>query len=623
MRKTVNLLILSVVSVFSCLADTIPFVNTIAIYPDDSSSIVLEKAAHVVPSDRQLKAMRREFIAFIHFGPNTFTRREWGSGAESPSVFLPDTLDTDQWVRTLKNAGMKMVILTVKHHDGFVLWQSRYTRHGIMSSPFMDGKADVLRELASSCRKYGLRLGIYLSPADLYQMEAPGGLYGNGSVATERVIPAPVEGRPFADKRRFSFKVDDYNEYFLNQLYELLTEYGPVDEVWFDGAHPRQKGGQTYDYSAWKELIHTLAPQAAVFGREDLRWCGNEAGHTRDEEWNVIPYMENPDTLNHFNDMTAPDLGSRDRLMNARYLHYQPAETDVSIRDGWFYRDEETQRTRPAENLFDIYERSVGGNSIFLLNVPSGRNGKISERDSLELAKVGKMIEQTYGSDLLKGAAAPAEILDDNRDSFVEVSEPLYITLPEQRTFNRLMLQEPVEHSGERIESVVLEVFSEGKWHEAARSANVGYKRIMRFPDVAADSLRIRVLDSRLTPYLSRVGAYFHKDDSVASVREKLCLLPYKKISNKGNIQILRLEKEAEIKGIVLTPTDKTPASLSLEIMFSSDGKRWDSRPEVFDVGNLLNDKSQRRLYLEDEQKGCFVKIKYSVPADCFDLGIF
>lgn len=623
MRKTVNLLILSVVSVFSCLADTIPFVNTIAIYPDDSSSIVLEKAAHVVPSDRQLKAMRREFIAFIHFGPNTFTRREWGSGTESPSVFLPDTLDTDQWVRTLKNAGMKMVILTVKHHDGFVLWQSRYTRHGIMSSPFMDGKADVLRELASSCRKYGLRLGIYLSPADLYQMEAPGGLYGNGSVATERVIPAPVEGRPFADKRRFSFKVDDYNEYFLNQLYELLTEYGPVDEVWFDGAHPRQKGGQTYDYSAWKELIHTLAPQAAVFGREDLRWCGNEAGHTRDEEWNVIPYMENPDTLNHFNDMTAPDLGSRDRLMNARYLHYQPAETDVSIRDGWFYRDEETQRTRPAENLFDIYERSVGGNSIFLLNVPSGRNGKISERDSLELAKVGKMIEQTYGSDLLKGAAAPAEILDDNRDSFVEVSEPLYITLPEQRTFNRLMLQEPVEHSGERIESVVLEVFSEGKWHEAARSANVGYKRIMRFPDVAADSLRIRVLDSRLTPYLSRVGAYFHKDDSVASVREKLCLLPYKKISNKGNIQILRLEKEAEIKGIVLTPTDKTPASLSLEIMFSSDGKRWDSRPEVFDVGNLLNDKSQRRLYLEDEQKGCFVKIKYSVPADCFDLGIF
>lgn len=610
-------------AVSSCLADTMPFVNTIAISPGDSPQTVLEKAAHVVPSARQLSAMQREFIAFIHFGPNTFTRREWGSGTESPSVFLPDTLDTDQWVRTLRNAGMKMVILTVKHHDGFVLWQSRYTRHGIMSSPFMNGKADVLRDLAASCRKYGLGLGIYLSPADLYQMEAPDGLYGNGSVATQRSIPAQVEGRPFADSRRFSFKVDDYNEYFLNQLYELLTEYGPIDEVWFDGAHPRQKGGQTYDYSAWKELIHTLAPQAAVFGREDIRWCGNEAGETRAEEWNVIPYAENPDTLNHFNDMTAPDLGSREQLMNARYLHYQPAETDVSIRDGWFYRDEETQRTRSAENLFDIYERSVGGNSIFLLNVPPGRDGKISARDSLTLAKVGKMIEETYATDLLKGAVAPDEILDDNRDTFVEVSDPLYITLPEPHTFNRLVLQEPVEHSGERIESVMLEVLSEGKWREAARSANVGYKRIMRFADVTADRLRIRVLNSRQTPYLSRVGAYLHKGDTVLAEKDTLCMLPYKKISGKGGRQILKLEKTTAVKGIILAPTDKTPASLTLEIMLSSDGKQWSDCAEIFEVGNFHNDKASRRIYLTAVQEARFVKIKSSVPADCFVIEIF
>ena len=241
----------------------------------------------------------------------------------------------------MKSAGMKMVLLTVKHHDGFVLWQSRYTKQGIMSTGFENGKGDILKELAKSCKKYGLKLGIYMSPADLFQIESPTGLYGNLSKITKRTIPREIEGRPFANKTKFQFELDDYNEYFLNQLFEVLTEYGPVDEVWFDGAHPKTKGGQKYNYAAWKEVIHTLAPKAVIFGREDIRWGGNESGGTRDTEWNIIPYSDNPDTTSHFPDMTAKSLGSREELYKARFLHYQQAETNTSIREGWFYRDED------------------------------------------------------------------------------------------------------------------------------------------------------------------------------------------------------------------------------------------------------------------------------------------
>ena len=255
--------------------------NTIKVNDSDSKEVIIQKAAHVVPTDNQLRALEKEFIAFIHFGPNTFTRMEWGTGKEDPSIFDLKTLDTDQWCKAIKAAGMKLVMLTVKHHDGFCLWQTRYTKHGIMSTGFQDGKGDILRDLSKSCKKYGLKLGVYLSPADLYQIENPEGLYGNGSKKTLRTIPREVEGRPFANKTKFQFVVDDYNEYFMNQLFEILTEYGEVDEVWFDGAHPKQKGGQTYNYKAWQQVIRTLAPHAAIFGKEDIRWCGNEAGRTR------------------------------------------------------------------------------------------------------------------------------------------------------------------------------------------------------------------------------------------------------------------------------------------------------------------------------------------------------
>lgn len=495
------------------VADTIAYTNTLYAAPDDTPGRILDKAVHVVPTPQQWAAMNNEFIAFIHFGPNTFTRREWGTGKESPADFALRRLDTDQWCAVLAAAGMKKVILTVKHHDGFVLWQSRYTRHGVMSSPFCEGKGDVLRDLAASCRKFGLQLGIYLSPADLFQMESPEGLYGNLSPQTLRTIPREVPGRPFSNPTRFRFVVDDYNEYFLNQLFELLTEYGPIHEVWLDGAHPRRKGGQRYNYAAWRRLIHTLAPEAVVFGREDLRWCGNEAGATRPTEWNVIPYVADPDTLQHFDDLTAADLGSRAQLRPGRYLHYQPAETNTSIREGWFYRDDERQGVRSADDVFDIYERAVGGNSIFLLNVPPNREGRLSPHDATVLCEVGRRIRQTYGHDLLEGAEGPAQLLDDDPDSYLTLPEAggaVELRLPEAVRLDRFVVQEAVRLRGERVEEHALDVWTDGAWKEVARATNIGYKRILRFAPVTTDRLRLRILRSRRAPALSHVSAHYY-----------------------------------------------------------------------------------------------------------------
>ena len=495
-------------TVFALVACGPRTARAVRVEKDDTPEQVLAKAVRVVPTPQQLHALDNGFAAFVHFGPNTFTGVEWGSGVEDPAVFAPQGLDTDQWCRIFRDAGMKRVILTAKHHDGFVLWPSRYTTHGVASSGF-DG--DVVKELAASCRKYGLEFGFYLSPADLYQMEAPDGLYGNGSTATLRTIPRPVEGRPFDNPTTFRFEVDDYNEYFLNQLFELLTEYGPVSEVWFDGAHPKRKGGQQYNYLAWKELIHTLAPDAVVFGKEDLRWCGNEAGETRESEWNVIPYAQDPATMNMFDDLTDADLGSRERLLAQEkpfWLHYQPAETDVSIRNGWFWRNEDEQAVRSADNVFDIWERSTGGNSILLLNVPPDRAGRISPRDSAVLAEVGQRIRDSYATDLLAGARTVIRRRDADSSSAGSdrrISSYEY-TLPLPVRFNRLVLEEDLS-KGERVESFALDVWADG-WQEVARGTNIGHRRILRFPEQNALRLRVRVLSSRAEPNIERMAAF-------------------------------------------------------------------------------------------------------------------
>ena len=531
---------------------------SVTVEPGDTPEQIAAKAAQVLPSSRQLTALDDEFIAFVHFGPNTFTRREWGTGKEDPKIFDLKALDTDQWCKTMKDAGMTKVILTVKHHDGFVLYQTRYTKHGIMSTGFENGQGDILRSLSESCAKYGLKLGIYLSPADLRQMEDDG-LYGNGSEITLRTIPKQVEGRPFADKRTFQYEVDDYNEYFMSQLFELLTEYGPISEMWFDGAHPKHKGGQKYNYADWTEMIRTLAPEVVMFNVEDIRWCGNESGDTRESEWNVLPFNEDGGLIPEIN---KSDMGSLEYLagLQAPYtLKYFPAEVDVSIRHGWFYRNDDEQSVRNADNVFDMYERSVGGNSIFLLNLPPTREGVLGERDVNSLVEVGRRIRETYGVNLCKRDIKKP----------VKVGEGLEMKLKGVQTINRVLLAEPIGETGERIEKFAIDAFQDGKWQEVACGGNVGHKRIVRFAAVATDRIRVRVLSSRAEAVLSACSAHYYKEHPVAFQ------ISY---SSDGQVSI-------DAANDVFRTSQSTVASsnVSNEIHYTTDGSDPDASSPVYE----------------------------------------
>jgi alpha-L-fucosidase len=570
--------------------------NTIKIDGDTKEEII-RKAAYVIPTEDQYNYKKLEFTCFVHFGPNTFTRMEWGSGKEDPKIFNLQNLDTDQWCRAMKEAGMKLVVITAKHHDGFVLWQSRYTKHGVMSSPFRDGKGDIMKDLSASCKKYGIKLGVYLSPADLYQIESKDGLYGNLSKYTLRTIPRPVEGRPFENKTTFQFEVDDYNEYFVNQLFELLTEYGPIHEVWFDGAHPKRKGGQTYNYAAWRELIRTLVPNAVIFGREDVRWCGNESGKTRDSEWDIIPFDEDPNVMVKFSDLTG-ELGSREHLYNGNYLHFIPAETNTSIREGWFYRDETDQKVRNADDVFDMYERSVGGNSTFLLNIPPNREGLFSAEDVSVLEEVGKRIRETYGINLLERATGPREVLDMDEYSYVPGFEngtaEIVIELPEATTLNRFVLQEAISTHGQRIEEHALDVWLDETWKEIANGTTVGYKKILRFPTVVTDKFRVRILKSRLEPTISNVSAHFYKSQP-----------PQIQISRDKDGMVTLKPKQHQFKwkshGIDATGN----LNKDLEIRYTLDGSKPTRESELYsDPFQLKSGEVRTRAYELDRSGG-------------------
>ena len=473
---------------------------------------IIKKSVSVKPDSKQLAWQELEFTCFIHFGVNTFTSREWGDGLEDPKIFNPSCLDTDQWCRIAQAAGMRLILLTVKHHDGFSLWR--------------DGQGDVLKDLSLSCQKHGLKLGVYLSPADLYQIEHPQGVYGNQSRYSWRQIPRPVSDRPFANQHAFYYQVDDYNEYFMNQLFELLTEYGPIHQIWFDGAHPKQKGGQQYVYQAWYDLIRHLAPEAVISIKgPDVRWCGNEAGHTRPSEWSVIPIGGPIDTW-QWPDMQDNDLGSleklRQKLKDGGNLHWYPAETNTSIRDGWFWRDEE-QYVKSTEEILDIWYRSVGGNTVFLLNVPPDRRGLFASRDCQVLESVGSTICQTFSSNLAAGATVEgslchlgfeaSKLVDEDPQSCWMATEcqnqaELTIQLSDMKTFNRVLLQEPIGNYSQRISHFAVDAESDGNWIQLIEETTIGYKRICRIPQTTAQRLRIRVLASRLNPALSNFGIY-------------------------------------------------------------------------------------------------------------------
>lgn len=482
---------------------------TIRILSSDSQEIRVAKAAMVVPHPRQLAWQQLEYTCFLHFGVNTFTGREWGNGMESAETFNPTAVDTDQWCRVAKEAGMKMMLVIMKHHDGFCLWQTRYNEaFSVRSSPWKNGQGDVLRQLAESCKKYDLKLGVYLSPADLYQIENENGNYGKGSKPQRSTIPTdpksfytnPQKGRtPPAGKPVFEFEVDDYNRYMLNQLYECLTEYGPIDEVWFDGAHPKPGIQQSYNEDLWFELIYALAPNAAIaVGGPDVRWCGNEHGGTRAAEWSALPLKGDPEsrkTWNYVNGVNhrSQDQGGRSRLADAEFIRWWPSEVDTSIRHGWFWRDE-NQHVRPAEEIFDVYERSIGGNNLLLLNVPPNRDGRFADRDVKVLLEVGKRIRATYGQ--------PAAKLTQQGEVYV-FDQPTLI--------NRCVVMEAIGTHGQRVEKHALDAWIDGAWMEIVSGETIGYKRILRFPDIKTDRIRLRILAQRLEAKISHVSVHYDR----------------------------------------------------------------------------------------------------------------
>ena len=493
--------------------EDIPYVQTVKVPDGASLDEIVELSARVVPHPRQMDWHKDEFLGFIHWGPNTFSRRERGTGNESLDLFQPSDMDTDQWCRVMKNAGMKRVVVVAKHHDGFCLWPSRYTKHSVASSSWLEGKGDVLRSLSTSCKKYGLKLGIYLSPADLYEIK-DGNRYANQSAYRMETIPTPVAGRPFKDKRTFQYEVDDYNLYFMNQLFELLTEYGLIYEVWFDGYDPVDRRGQTYARYIWAEMIHALAPNAvvAIVGR-DVRWIGNESGETRNTEYNVLALRG--EALNKSSWNREP-YRERFRLKDANWLHYIPAEVNFSIRSGWFYRDDTKQKVRNADRVFDLYERSVGGNTSLLLNIPPNREGTFSARDVASLTQpeeTGRRIRVVYGSAVSEGAAGPREVLDGDERTFWQpdgLTGAFEIKLPQPGKVNRCVLQEALASHGQRVEKHKLDAWVNGKWKQVASATSIGYKRILRFTDVTSDRFRVRITNAFARPTLSRVSLHYY-----------------------------------------------------------------------------------------------------------------
>jgi alpha-L-fucosidase len=481
-------------------------VNFTIIQPGDSISLIIQKAARVVPSPRQIAWQEREFIAFFHFGVNTFTDREWGLGTENPAVFNPTNFDARQWVKVISDAGMKAVIITAKHHDGFCLWPSKFTEHSVKNSPWRDGRGDVVGEIAAACREFGVEFGFYLSPWDRHEA-----CYGD---------------------------TPKYNEHFRNQLRELLTDYGPVTEVWFDGACGEGPNGkrQVYDWPSYYKLIRELQPNAVIsIMGPDVRWVGTESGYGRETEWSVVPDVaQNLDAIAAASqqatldgafvphDLTGDDLGSREKIKHAKVLLWYPAETDVSIRPGWFYHAKEDDQVKTPEKLVDIYYSSVGRNGVLILNIPPDKRGRIHENDIKSLMGMRNSLDRTFDSNVLAGASASATNEDgghkaaltidrNNRTYWITsggvTSATLEFTLPAERTFDQALLQEFIR-SGQRIERFHIEAWDGSTWKEVARGTTVGYKRLLRFPAVTTARVRVVIDESRSNPNLSTIGLF-------------------------------------------------------------------------------------------------------------------
>lgn len=440
------------------ISSLISFIHIIAV-----SSQVLP-----VPASRQLIWQQMETTAFLHFTVNTFTDKEWGDGTESESIFNPTKLDARQWIKALKDAGFKMAIITAKHHDGFCLWPSAFTSHSVKNSPWKNGKGDVVKEVADACREYGLKFGVYLSPWDRHEAS-----YGS---------PA-------------------YNAYYKNQLKELLSNYGEVSEVWFDGAKGENAKNMEYDFRGYWKLVRQLQPKAVIFSDAgpDVRWVGNEKGNAGQTCWSMI------DTVG-----MAPGKADASYLNvgdpNGKY--WIPAETDVSIRPGWFYHASENDKVKSPQELVNLYYQSVGHNSLLLLNIPPNRDGLLSETDVKNIAAFRKILNETFAINLAKGHV-PSALTDKKLSTFisVKVNQSLIIDFKKAVQIDRALFQENIA-TGQRIIKALLEYWDGTNWKAIDEFTTVGYKRLLRFKEIDAGKIRFTILASKGTVQLAEIGFF-------------------------------------------------------------------------------------------------------------------
>lgn len=451
-----------------------------------------------LPSESQLAWHEMEMNAFVHFTTNTFTGKEWGYGDESPSIFNPTEYDADQWVRTFKETGFKGVILTCKHHDGFCLWPSKYTEHSVKNSQWKNGEGDVVRDVMRACKKYEMKFGVYLSPWDRNHAD-----YGT---------PA-------------------YLDYYRNQLKELFISYGPIFEMWFDGANGGDgyyggkrekrsiKGSTYYEWPTTLQLVRDMEPGVIFFSDAGpgVRWVGNERGIAGETNWNTIT----PDTL------YAGKAGI-EKLLNEgaeNGSHWIPAEVDVSIRKGWFYHAEEDSLVKTPEQLFNIYLSSVGRGSTLLLNIPPDRRGLVHENDVASLQGFHELLDTEFKTDLAlnkKVSASsfrgnnkqysPSNVNDNNPNTYWSTDDEtltgnIEIDLGENKTIKYILLQEDIR-LGQRVKSFSIEVNQGDNWIKIAEATTIGYKRILKLDPIETDKVRITITDSKACPVISNIAVY-------------------------------------------------------------------------------------------------------------------
>jgi len=450
-----------------------------------------------LPSERQLAWHELEYYAFIHFNMNTFTNREWGLGDESPASFNPTGLDAGQWAKVAREAGMKGIIITAKHHDGFCLWPTETTPHSVINSPWKEGRGDVLRELSEACRANGLKFGVYLSPWDRNHSA-----YGSAAY------------------------VADYHR----QLRELLTNYGDIFEVWFDGAN----GGSGYygganetrkidnkTYYQWDKvaaIVRELQPEAVIFsdGGPDIRWVGNEEGWANETNWSIMRRDEiHPGWPRYVELRSGHEDGT----------HWLPAEADVSIRPGWYYHPSEDHRVKSLPQLLDIYYNSVGRNAALLLNLPVDPRGLVHENDAKQLMALKNQLDRDFEKDLAPSARVTAtnerggsarfeaaNLTDGNKATYWATDEGIHtgavtFEFDGPTALNRILLQEYIA-LGQRVQAFRISAQVDGNWQELARQTTIGYKRILRFPTIQATAVRIEITAAKGPPLLSTVSLF-------------------------------------------------------------------------------------------------------------------